>query len=115
MLPEDDLQQCWLNLQVKLAERLGKIPDLDEVLLFIGIRESGMPPKKFTETEIFNLKEMAMHTILVPARYYELFWVDDIGWPHYRQLQAVPVMSSAEKEIFLQPFVVLYAKKNKLL
>ena len=114
MLPEDDLQQRWLNLQLKLAERSGNKPDLDAVLLFIGIRESGMPPKPFTETEKFNLTEMAVHTILVPARYYELFWVDDIGWPHYRQLEAVPAMSTAEREIFLKPFVLQYAEKNRL-
>jgi hypothetical protein len=114
MLPEDDLQHRWLQLELKLTDRLGKKPDLDDVLLFIGVRESGMPPKNFTETEKFNLMEMAVHTILVPARYYELFWVDDIGWPHYRQLEVVPAMSIADRENFLKPYVLMYAEKNKL-
>lgn len=111
MLAEDDLQQRWLQLEVKLTEQLGKKPDLDDVLLFIGIKESGMPPKQYTKTEIFNLMDMAMQTILVPARFYELFWVDDIGWPHYRQLLALPVICAAEKNFFKAIYINVCPKK----
>jgi hypothetical protein len=114
MLPEHDLQQRWLDLELKLLQRLGKTPDLEELLLIIGIKESGMPPKTYSPTEKFNLTEMALHTILVPAGYYELFWVDDTGWPHYRQLQPVLQMSTAERENFLKPYILMYADKNKL-
>jgi hypothetical protein len=114
MLPAGDLQQRWLDLELKLLQRLGKTPDLDEVLLFIGIKESGMPPKNYSETEKFNLTEMALHTILVPAGYYELFWVDDVGWPHYRQLQPLDKMSNNEREYFLKTYILMYTEKNKL-
>jgi hypothetical protein len=114
MLPAEDLQQRWLGLEEKLSVRLGKTPDLDDVLLLIGIKESGMPPKIYSPTEKFNLTEMALHTILVPAGYYELFWVDDTGWPHYRQLQPVSAMSDTERVHFLKPYILMYAQKNKL-
>lgn len=116
MSPDDDnLQQRWLQLQQQLTERLGITPDINSVLLMIGIRESGRPAKKFTEKEINDLRQMALSTILAPARYYELMWVDDTGWPHFRQLQRVPEMNEEERETFLKPFVLKYTDKNKFL
>lgn len=115
MLSEDEMLQRWLKLKTILTERLGKQPDLDGILLFIGIRESGLPPKQFTEAEIYNLKQIAVCTILVPARYYELIWVDDFGWPSFRQLQREPTMTEPEREKFLQPYVILYAEKHRLI
>jgi len=115
MPPEDELQQRWQKLENKLTERLGKLPDLEDVLLFIGVYESGRPPKNFTEKEIQDLKQMALCTILAPARYFELMWVDDTGWPHFRNLEPVPKMSDAERNVFLKPYVLKYAEKNKLI
>lgn len=115
MLPDDELQQGWLTLEKALALPLGKTPVLEDILIRIGIREAGLPPRQFTETEKINLIQMAICTVLVPAGYYELFWVEDSGWPHYKQLQRVPEMSLPERDKFLQPFIVLYAKKNKLI
>jgi len=115
MLSEDEMQQRWLKLNTVLMERLGKQPDLDDILLFIGIKESGLPPKQFTDAEIYNLKQIAVSTILVPARYYELIWVDDFGWPNFRQLQREPVMTAPEREKFLQPYVIMYAEKHRLI
>ena len=115
MLPEDELQQRWQKLEQKLTKRLGKQPDLEDVLLFIGVYESGRPPKNFTEKEILDLKQMALCTILAPARYFELMWVDETGWPHFRNLERVPEMSVTERETFLKPYVLKYAAKNKLM
>ncbi len=114
MPPEDD-QQRWQKLESTLSKRLGKYPDLEDLLLFIGVYESGRPPKKFTEKEILELKQMAICTILAPAKYFELMWVDDTGWPHFRNLERVPEMSIPEKETFLKPYVLMYAEKNKLI
>lgn len=115
MPPEDEQQQRWQKLESKLTERLGKQPDLEDVLLFIGVYESGRPPKTFTEKEILDLKQMALCTILAPARYFELMWVDDTGWPHFRNLERVPEMSVTEREKFLKPYVLKYAEKNRLM
>jgi hypothetical protein len=109
------IKQSWLKLQSSLTARLGYAPDLDAVLLFIGIRESGLPPKKLSDDEIIQLRQIAVATILVPARYYELYWVDDFGWPHFKQLEREPTMDDAEREAFLKPFIILYAEKHRLI
>jgi len=115
MQPEDDLQQRWMKLECALEKRLGIKPDLDAILLFIGTRESGLPPKVFNETEKFNLRQMAVCTILVPARFYELFWVDDFGWPYFKELQREPELSMPERATFLKPYLLMYAEKHKLI
>ncbi len=56
---------------------------------------------------------MAVCTVLVPARYYELFWVEDSGWPHYKQLVREPEMSPQQRQDFLKPYILQYAKKTK--
>lgn len=114
MLPDDE-QQRWHKFELKVKERLGTEPDLENVLLFIGVYESGRPPKNFTDKEIQDLKQMALCTILAPARYFELMWVDDTGWPHFRNLERVPEMNVTERETFLKPYVLKYAEKNKLI
>jgi hypothetical protein len=74
-----------------------------------------LPPKQFTEKEKMELKQMAICTILVPARYYELLWVDATGWPHYNQLERMPAMSADEKEKLFKQYIILYAEKNRML
>ncbi len=114
MLSEEQLQQLWSQLKSKLVSRLGDDPGLDDILVFIGISEAMVPSKQFTEKEKADLRQMAICTILVPARYYQLLWVDATGWPHYNELQRMPEMSAHERERFLMQYVLLYAEKNKL-
>ncbi|MBL7743881.1 MAG: hypothetical protein JNN00_10450 [Chitinophagaceae bacterium] len=114
MLSEELLQQRWSQLKIKMASRLGNDPCLDDILVFIGITEAMLPPKQFTEKEKADLRQMAICTVLVPARYYQLLWVDATGWPHYNELQRVPEMNADERERFLMQYVLLYAEKNKL-
>jgi hypothetical protein len=115
MLSPENLQQNWLIFESRLTERLGQKPDFDGILLFVGIKEACLPPKNFTETEKVNLMQMAVCTVLVPARYYELFWVEDSGWPHYNQLQRLPEMTASAKEEFLKPYILMWAEKNRVI
>jgi hypothetical protein len=114
MVAVDDIMERWQQLKLKLTGKTNEETDLDAVLLLIGIRESGMPARKFTQTEVLNLREMAVHCLLAPARYYELIWVDDTGWPNYRPLQQLPRMNNPEKEVFLVPYILKYADKNRM-
>ncbi len=113
MLSEENFEQRWQQLLARLTEKLGCEPDMEAVLLFIGIRESGLPSKAFTEKEIAELKQMAICTLLVPAGYYQLFWVDDTGWPHFKELKRMPAMTEEERNDFLKPCIIRYADKYR--
>ncbi|HMT72833.1 MAG TPA: hypothetical protein PKA77_02075 [Chitinophagaceae bacterium] len=112
---EVDLKLKWQVLEEKLAERFGKKPDLNAILFLIGVQEAGIPKKEFTKEEKTDLMHVAVCTILVPGRYYELMWVEDTGWPHFKQLQRMPEMATDEQEEFLKKYIIRYFEKNKFI
>jgi hypothetical protein len=76
----------------------------------VGCRKKNLRPMKK-----INLVQMAVCTVLVPARYYELFWVEDSGRPHYKQLVRESEMSPQQRQDFLKPYILQYAEKNKMI
>ena len=115
MLTKEELDKKWALLEDKLAAQLGHLPSIDDVLFWIGLKEAGMPPRKVSKAERINIIQMAECTVLVPARYYQLYWVEDSGWPHYTQLERLPAMNAADKTAFLQPYIIQYAEKNRMI
>lgn len=112
MFVQDDLQQRWWDLEAKLVERFGKKPDLESILFLIGIQELGAVTDKFTKEEKQDLMHIAICHVLSPSGYYELEQVDEDGWPHYKQLKAMPDMNPVEQENFLKDHVLLYFEQN---
>jgi len=108
MLANDDLQQRWWDLEAKLVERFGKKPDLEAILFLIGIQEFGKIREKFTKEQKQDLMHVAICSLLSQSGYYELEKIDEEGWPHFKQLKAMPEMSTAEQENFLKDHILLY-------
>lgn len=112
MLPADDLQQRWWNLEAKLVERFGKKPDMETILFLIGIQEFGEIREKFTKEQKQDLMHVAVCNLLSQSGYYELESVDVDGWPHFRQLKPMPDMSMPEQENFLKDHILLYFEQH---
>jgi len=116
MLPADDLQQRWWNLEAKLVKRFGKKPDMEAILFLIGIQEFGEIREKFTKEQKQDLMHVAVCNLLSQSGYYELESVDADGWPHFKQLKPMPDMSMPEQENFLKDHILLYfEQKAKLI
>ncbi len=112
MLPNDDLQQRWWNLEAKLVERFGKKPDMEAILFLIGIQEFGEIREKFTKEQKQDLMHVAVCNLLSQSGYYELESVDADGWPHFRQLKPMPDMSMPEQENLLKDHILLYFEQH---
>jgi hypothetical protein len=112
MQVQDDLQARWWKLEEKLVERFGKKPDMEAILFLIGMQELGALKEKYTKEQKQDLMHVAVCTLLSPSGYYEMERVDEDGWPHFRQLKAVPSLSLAEQENFLKDHVLLYFQNN---
>ena len=108
----DDLQTRWWKLEEKLMERFGKKPDVESVLFMIGIQELGDVQEKFTKEQKQDLMHIAICTVLSPSGFYELSRVDEDGWPHFKQLKALPEYNMIEQEFFIKDHVLLYFDKN---
>ena len=112
MFANDDLQQRWWDLEAKLVERFGKKPDLETILFLIGIQEFGQVRGKFTKEQKQDLMHVAVCSLLSPSGYYQLEEIDDDGWPHFKQLRAMPEMSTIEQENFLKDHILLYFQNH---
>ena len=105
---QDDLQQRWWNLEAKLADRFGKKPDMETILFLIGIQEFGEIRGKFTKEQKQDLMHIAVCSLLSKSGYYEFEGADNDGWPHFKQLKAMPDMNMVEQENFLKDHILLY-------
>jgi hypothetical protein len=115
MQMQDDLQARWWKLEEKLVERFGKKPDMEGILFLIGMQELGGLRERYTKEQKQDLMHVAVCTLLSPSGYYEMERVDEDGWPHFRQLKAVPTLSLAEQENFLKDHVLLYFQNNEFI
>ena len=112
---EEDLQVRWLKLRIKLKERFGIKPDMNGVLLLIGVQELGQGPQEFSKEQKQDLMHIAICTILSASGYYKLDGHDEEGWPHFTQLQALPDYQTYEQENFLKDHVLLYFQKQEFI
>jgi hypothetical protein len=112
MVGKDDIQARWWALEARLMERFGKKPDLEAILFLVGIQEFGEIRKKFSKEQKQDLMHVAVCTLLAQSGYYELDSVDDEGWPHFRQLKALPVMNLVEQENFIKDHLLLYFREQ---
>lgn len=92
-------------------ERFDKKPDLESVLFLIGLQEIGIKAK-YTKEQKQDLMHVAVCTVLAPSGFYELIEMDKEGWPHFKQLKAMPDMNPIEQENFLKDHVLLYFEEN---
>src|SRR3954463_12044954 len=105
---EEDLQVRWLKLRIKLKERFGIKPDMNGVLLLIGVQELGTGPQEFSKEQKQDLMHIAICTILSASGYYVNNGRDEDGWPHFSQLKPLPAFNTFEQENFLKDHVLLY-------
>jgi len=113
MQATDDLQSRWWQLESKLVERFGKKPDLETILFLVGVQEFGDIREKFTKEQKQDLMHIAVCQLLSESGYYELEKVDEDGWPHFKQLKALPELNMIEQENFIKDHVLLYFEKNE--
>jgi hypothetical protein len=52
--------------------------------------------------------------LLSHSGFYELEGIDIDGWPHFKQLKAMPDMNAIEQENFLKDHVLLFFENNNL-
>ncbi len=86
---------------------------MEAILFLIGIQEVGDFQTKFSKEQKQDLMHVAVCTLLSPSGYYELSMVDEEGWPHYRQLKALPVYNFIEQENFMKDHILFYFEKQE--
>jgi len=108
-------KQKWLRLRLLLKERFGRVPDLNAVLMLVGIREVGQLKPKYEKEEKEDLMHVGTCAILSVHGYYKLAGRDADGWPHYEEATPLPPMNAKEQEHFLIEAAIRYFEDDGLM
>lgn len=105
----------WLQVRHFVKARLGakELPDLNVVLLLIGIQELGLWKKaKFSKEEKTDLMHIASCKLLSAEGYYEFKGHDQDGWPHYEAVRPFTLKGIDLQEQYLKERVIDYFKES---
>ena len=110
MARDEKIKMQWEEIQKTISEKFGggEQMDLDAIIYLIGIQELGKGYQKFSKDEKLNIMHIAICKLLTPYGYYELDFVDDDGWPHYRTLENLPHLKAGEQSVLMKEAIVSY-------
>jgi len=100
----------WLRVRNFVKEAVGsdKLPDLQAILLLVGVQETQQIRDEFTKEEKQDLMHVAVCTLLALDGYYELEAYDADGWPHFRLLAAPNFIDIKAQEAALKRLCIRY-------
>ena len=61
-----------------------------------------------------DLMHVAVCSLLSQSGYFEFDQFDADGWPHFKQLKAMPALEMKEQEDFIKDHVLLYFEQKGL-
>lgn len=107
----------WLRVRTELKNQLGmeKLPDLNVILILIGIQELGYRPEKMEKETKQDLMHVAVCSLLAPLGYYEDEGRDEDGWPHFRKVKRVNVSGEDAQEKLLIEAIIAYFKQQEFI
>ena len=105
---EAEFAARWDALVAELHARFGRRPDLNALLLLIGVQELGQGVAEFTKEQKQDLMHIATCKLFSLSGHYALDRVDEEGWPHYRLVAPVPFVNLKEQERMLKWHMLEY-------
>lgn len=110
MARDEQLKERWNLLVSKLSNQFadGDTLDLDAIIYLIGVQELGQLDRTFKKDQKLDLMHIAICKLLMPYGYYELDFVDNDGWPHYKTLAKLPNLKAGEQSVLMKEAIVNY-------
>jgi hypothetical protein len=105
----------WLRIRHFVKDKIGReeLPELNAILLMIGIQELGqLKEGRFTKEEKTDLMHIASCRLLSQDGYYEFQGNDQDGWPHYQMIKPFKLKGVKEQEEYLKVKVIEYFKSE---
>lgn len=105
----------WLRVRHFVKDKIGReeIPELNVILLMIGVQELGMLKMgRFTKEEKTDLMHIASCRLLSIDGFYEFQGMDQDGWPHYNLVKPFKIKGVQEQEEYLKEKVIQYFKSE---
>jgi len=103
----------WLRVRhfVKKALKTEKLPDLNLVLLMVGIQTLGYWQGKFTKEEKQDLMHIGVCELLSHEGYFEFIGRDADNWPQYNQKRHIDIEGEKKQEHVLIENAIRFFKE----
>lgn len=101
----------WLQVRHRIKDmmQVEKLPDLNAILLFIGVQELGRwKTPKFKKEEKQDLMHVAVCILLSKDGYYEWDGLDTEGWPHFKTIRHFEQKGVETQEKYLKQKIIQY-------
>jgi hypothetical protein len=110
MSRDQELKERWELVVEKLSNQFadGDVLDLDAIIYLIGVQELGQLDRTFKKDQKVDLMHIAICKLLTPYGYYELDFVDNDGWPHYKTKAELPHLKAGEQSVLMKEVIVNY-------
>lgn len=117
MARDEQLKARWDLVVKKLSNQFadGDTLDLDAIIYLIGVQELGQFDRKFKKDHKIDLMHIAICKLLSPYGYYELDFVDEDGWPHYKVKAQLPTLKAGEQSVLMKDAIVNYFIETKFI
>lgn len=104
----------WLRTRHYVKDTLAKtnLPDLQTIMLLIGIQEARKIQDNYTKEEKQDLMHVAVCHLLTEAGYFAFKGYDDDDWPHFEQVRVIPVEGEKAQEKLLKECVINYFQEQ---
>ena len=109
-----ELKIKWSNLKAKLSKDFSddQLIDLDAIIFLIGLQELGQFQKKFNKQKKLEILHIAVCKLLSDYGYYQLEFIDQEGWPHYKLNENLPNLKPGEQTILIKKAIINYFEKS---
>lgn len=109
-----ELKIKWTNLKAKLSKDFSdnQLIDLDAIIFLIGLQELGQFQKKFNKQKKLEILHIAVCKLLSDYGYYQLEYIDQDGWPHYKLNENLPNLKPGEQTILIKKAIINYFEKS---
>ncbi len=109
-----EIDFSWLALRHKVKESFKRetLPDLNAILLLVGVQELGQVRPSWTKEEKQDLMHIAVCHLLSIEGYYAFVGRDADGWPHYEQVKAHDTTGLKTQEAWLKRLLIRYFREE---
>ncbi len=110
-----ELDFGWLEVRTRIKESLSHdaLPNMNAILLLIGVQELGQIRTTFTKEEKQDLMHIAVCHLLSLEGYYSFAGRDIDGWPHYEQVRIHDTTGLKTQEDWLKRLIIRYFRESQ--
>lgn len=103
----------WLKVRniVKDALKRDVLPDMNAILMLIGVQELGRWKSNFTKEEKQDLMHIAVCNLMSYDGYYDFKGRDADGWPHYDAVKPFTQKGVQTQEMYLKEKIIQYFRE----